>query len=240
MEHKCTAQAAARRPSGFTLIELLLALMLMAAVAAVAWPTVRRQFDNFRLRTAADMVRTEWCRARIEAMRTGSVYTFRHSLEGNRFCTQRGSNDVGALPAASPSPSPSPSASPAASPVAAQASPPQQPAGTGGPGGTSPPSTSAGAAQPPIGYPAEKMLPEGVEFLMQEAAPDPATADAEITAGTQDAAQPDWSDPIFFYPDGTTSDAQLTLKNGQGRGVELNLRGLTGTVDVGDIQALEE
>ena len=73
-----------------------------------------------------------------------------------------------------------------------------------------------------------------------ETAPDPAATETEIAAGPQEAATSDWSDPIFFYPDGTTSDAQLTLKNGQGRAIELNLRGLTGTVDVGDILAVEE
>ena len=76
---------------------------------------------------------------------------------------------------------------------------------------------------------------------MMETTADPtAAAEAEIAAGPQDANPPDWSDPIFFYPDGTTSDAQLTLKNEEGRAIELNLRGLTGTVEVGDILAVEE
>ena len=82
-------------------------------------------------------------------------------------------------------------------------------------------------------------MPDGVEFMPIETAPDAATP----TGGPGRPAgsgTPDWSDPIFFYPDGTTSDAQLTLKNDQGRSVELNLRGLTGTVDVGDILSVEE
>jgi hypothetical protein len=96
------------------------------------------------------------------------------------------------------------------------------------------------AAAAPPQQPAEKVLPEGVEFMGLEAAPDAAGADTEAMAAPQDPAGPDWSDPIFFYPDGTTSDAQLTLKNGQHRAIELNLRGLTGTVDVGDILSVEE
>jgi hypothetical protein len=208
-----------------------LVLALMAAVAALAWPTVRRQFDNYRLRTAADMVRTEWCLARIEAMRSGCVCTFRNSREGNRFYTQHATDSVAASSSARSTTS---SAAPA-SPPPVQASPPPQPAGTIQ-GGAPLSATAAGAEL----QPGEKLLPEGVDFKLLETAPDPAAAEAEITAGPQEPTPPDWSDPIFFYPDGTTSDAQLTLKNGQGRAIELNLRGLTGTVDVGDILAVEE
>ena len=49
-----------------------------------------------------------------------------------------------------------------------------------------------------------------------------------------------WSDSICFYPDGTTSDVRLVLLNDRGNRVELTLRGLTGTVIVGDVQAPEE
>jgi type II secretory pathway pseudopilin PulG len=202
---------------GFSLVEVLLTLGLLAAVAALAWPEVRRQFDNYRLRTASDMIRTEWCLARIEAIRTGCVYTFRRSGDGNHFSTQRESDDMTA-PAApqaqsqSQWQSPSPSTPSYAAPQAAAAAAPQS---------------------------VEKTLPEGVEFMMIETAPD-AAAGAEALEGSPDAVSPDWSEPIFFYPDGTTSDAQLTLKNDQGRSVQMDLHGLTGTVDVGDILSGEE
>jgi type II secretory pathway pseudopilin PulG len=231
------------RAQAFSLVELLLVLALMAAVAALAWPTVRRQFDNYRLKTAADMVRTEWCLARIEAMRSGCVCTFRNSREGNRFFTQHATDSVAsssparssASSSASPS-APSSASSPApASPPPLGASPPAQPAGAVA-DGAPPPAAAAGTEL----QPGEKLLPEGVDFKLLETASDPAAADAEIAAGAQEPAPSDWSDPIFFYPDGTTSDAQLTLKNGQGRAIELNLRGLTGTVDVGDILTVEE
>jgi hypothetical protein len=215
-----------------------LVLALMAAVAALAWPTVRRQFDNYRLKTAADMVRTEWCLARIEAMRSGCVCTFRNSREGNRFYTQHATDSVAGSSSARSStssavPAAASSSAPASPPL--QASPPPQPAGAVA-GGAPPPAAADGTEL----QPGEKLLPEGVDFKLLETAPDPAAAETEMAAGAQEPTPADWSDPIFFYPDGTTSDAQLTLKNGQGRAIELNLRGLTGTVDVGDILAVEE
>jgi prepilin-type N-terminal cleavage/methylation domain-containing protein len=86
--------------------------------------------------------------------------------------------------------------------------------------------------------PVEKMLPEGVRFVATEnpaegaAASDTPESQADLTDG--------WSEPIFFYPDGTTSDARLTLANERGCAVELILRGVTGTIAVSDIIAVRE
>ena len=41
-------------------------------------------------------------------------------------------------------------------------------------------------------------------------------------------------DPVFFFPDGTTSTATLILENKYQRRIELSLRGLTGVITVGD------
>jgi prepilin-type N-terminal cleavage/methylation domain-containing protein len=43
-----------------------------------------------------------------------------------------------------------------------------------------------------------------------------------------------WSDPIMFYPDGTTTTVELTLATSRGMAVKLSLRGLTGTVKISD------
>jgi len=83
-------------------------------------------------------------------------------------------------------------------------------------------------------------LPEGVVFLAGETAADTRAAMA-LSQGDQTAALASgWSSPILFYPDGTTSTARLVLKNQRDRCIELNLRGLTGTVTVGEICMVEE
>jgi Tfp pilus assembly protein FimT len=41
-----------------------------------------------------------------------------------------------------------------------------------------------------------------------------------------------WSQPLFFYPDGRTSSGQVTVANELGRSVVIELRGLTGTAKI--------
>ena len=60
------------RPA-FTLIEVILTLCLLVIISALAWPQLGKTFSNQRLRKAADVVRTQWCKARVEAMRMGSM-----------------------------------------------------------------------------------------------------------------------------------------------------------------------
>ena len=71
-------------------------------------------------------------------------------------------------------------------------------------------------------------LPTDPTLEMAALSESAATSFAETTSGT----------PVFFYPDGTTSTVRLVLTNEKQRVVEVWLRGLTGTVRVGPIQAL--
>jgi len=79
----------------------------------------------------------------------------------------------------------------------------------------------------------DQILPEGVRFLAEQfpvADPEAPSADA-LTAASIPAGD-GWSVPILFYPDGTTSNACLVLTLDSGRAIQLELRGLTGTVAV--------
>jgi hypothetical protein len=84
----------------------------------------------------------------------------------------------------------------------------------------------------------EQNLPEGVVFLCRDSTADtPAgTAETELPA----TAGEDWSGPILFHPDGTTSDAHVALKNERGRTMGLTLRGVTGTVTVDEALVEEQ
>lgn len=82
----------------------------------------------------------------------------------------------------------------------------------------------------------EPVLPEGVTFLSGET---DAAADARAQPAVSEEAPSGgeglgWSEPILFYPDGTTSTAKLLLKNEYDRCIELYLRGVTGVVTVGE------
>jgi prepilin-type N-terminal cleavage/methylation domain-containing protein len=177
---------------GVTLFEVLLVLAVAAVIAAMAWPALRRPLARYRLYSAADKVRTQWCQDRVEAMRSGRTYVFRYVVGGNQF---RSGPEEGTSAAASDG---------------------SDMIGDGRQRG-------------------DGTLPEGVKFL----------ADAPALPANRQAAAPDesgdsWSDPILFYPDGTTSDARLLLAGDQSCAVRLMLRGLTGAPSVSDPDAIED
>jgi hypothetical protein len=45
-----------------------------------------------------------------------------------------------------------------------------------------------------------------------------------------------WGMPIYFYPDGTSSSAQLVLWNDRQQLIRVHLRGITGTSQVGELE----
>jgi hypothetical protein len=82
-----------------------------------------------------------------------------------------------------------------------------------------------------------RQLPRGVQFAGGQAA-----ADSRALQAENDQSQPpisadggSWSDPIFFYPDGTTSTARIALTNEYHRRIEISLRGLTGVAHVQEV-----
>jgi len=197
------ARVRSHRFAGMTLVEVLLVLAILATAASLAWPVLANSVASYRLRTAADTVRTEWCRTRVEAMRTGHTQSFRYSVAGPHFRTEQ-FDDLGLMVPAEPTPLPV---------VTFQAE------------------TQPGA-QAGVGQCMQHALPEGIVFL----GPDTPDLPVEVADAAADLlGDGDWSAPILFHADGTTSDARLALKNDRGWIMELTLRGLTGSVMVSDI-----
>jgi len=198
-------------PRGFTLVELLLVLALLVVVVALAWPAIDKPLANYRLLAAADQVRTEWCLARVEAIRSGQACAFQYSPGGRNFCRQR-------QPAAF-----SPDADQAELVAAAERS-------------------EDALAMPDVAaaQPAPRTLPEGVVFVDHNTRLALVATESDAEPETGESSEPEYSGSIFFYPDGTTSDARLLLANERGKIVELTLRGLTGTVTVGQVTTAEE
>jgi Tfp pilus assembly protein FimT len=54
-------------------------------------------------------------------------------------------------------------------------------------------------------------------------------------AGAAAATAGGWSQPIMFYPDGTTSDASVVVANASDETQRVSLRGLTGISRAGDV-----
>jgi type II secretion system protein H len=122
---------------GFTLVEVLLVLALMAVISSFAWASLRGTLARQRLKSAVDNVRSEWCAARVDAMKSGHTYSFRYQIHGSRF--HLGPQDDA-----------SSSDNPAAAPA---------------PGGQSAPSSQDSADDEPMPRPVDGALPQGVCFL---------------------------------------------------------------------------
>ncbi len=191
---------------GFTLLEMLLVLALLVVLGGLAYPALEQSLANQSLRSAADRLRAEWARARLRAMETGSVQLFRFALRDRRYRVD--SLTLEGLPR-----------------------------------NTLTEDTSLALGSPQecadfSSYSTSEQLPEDVTFLDGNVQLDLQAAYYALQLQENDAADLAdqtllWSDPIVFYPDGTTSTATVTIANGHGRCVELSLRGLTGVVTVG-------
>jgi Tfp pilus assembly protein FimT len=77
-----------------------------------------------------------------------------------------------------------------------------------------------------------EQLPSGVTFASAEFAPS-----MHLTAMLGDMQNQTWSLPIVFQPDGTSTDATMLLANENEQGLRITVRGVTGSVFVGDIGA---
>jgi type II secretory pathway pseudopilin PulG len=73
-------------------------------------------------------------------------------------------------------------------------------------------------------------LPGGVTFAKLDAAPSQQVA--AMFSGLQNMA---WAGPVLFQPDGTCTDATVLLVNENQNTVRVTLRGMTGTVTLGEV-----
>ena len=206
----CHSERSARFPGGFTLVEMLLTMSLLVVLAALAWPSLTRPMANQRLRKAADQVRADLTRARVKAMSSGRPYAFSFLPDADRYSVKAVASGDAMADDTSMGGGDFDS-------------------GTAGQGGSA----------------SERPLPEGVTFLGGTAdVDDPST----LSTGAGGLGDP--SDATFaadvtvgevrFYPDGTASPARVRLKNEYGRSIELRVRGLTGTVSVGEPTSTEQ
>jgi prepilin-type N-terminal cleavage/methylation domain-containing protein len=194
-----------------TLIEVLLVLAIVAIAAALAWPALEKPLAHHRLNSAVDEVRTEWCQARIEAMRSGRTYAFRYEVGGDHYYTELESGLGGDA---------------SSSAIAAVNSP-------AGAAQSAAPTKAAGPMD-------NKTLPKGIKFSAEQPSQSMTPATPAAAAPSQDQSAGGWSNPIFFYPDGTASDVQLILICNQSCAVRVMLRGSTATATTADASSTLE
>jgi len=197
----------------FTLLELMLVMGILVAVAAIAWPTITRSDESVRLRKAADQVQTGLSRARVEAMSSGVSQVFRFEPNSPRYTITPYQDDSVSLDSTAADTSGS---------SAGQAS--SQPSGSAN-------SPTGGRSDP--ANPCQHQIPDGFVFTTAQRSSDSRTAVAEsqLNDGSASADAP----PVFFYPNGESQDAVITISTDNGRSISITLRGYTGVTHVGEI-----
>jgi hypothetical protein len=80
--------------------------------------------------------------------------------------------------------------------------------------------------------PVQKFLPHELVFGLRTSAntfPQPPTPTSQL-----------WSEPIFFFPNGRTSNAHLAvcMPDGKRHCISISVRGLTGTARIGELEVM--
>ncbi len=208
----------------FTLIEVMLVLAIIVIIAGLSWTAMQGPLAHSKLLRAADDVRKEWVEARDHAVTTGHTYAFRYMVHGDRY--RLGPEDDSSLPESSADGCRDDQRGKFAGKFHGK---------FGGKFGCAQPSAtgedemSDDALPPPV----DKTLPKGVRFLSENAA-------AELSGmgdkpSESAGAEGSWSDPIYFWADGTTSDARVSIAADRHTSMRLQLRGVTGSVTVDDV-----
>ncbi|WP_164103087.1 pilus assembly FimT family protein [Candidatus Laterigemmans baculatus] len=234
-----------RSPRGFTLLELLLALAVMVALGAVAIPGIFGVLANRQLARGGSGLRVAMVQARLEAMRTGRTQVMRFELGGSRYQVVPHYDPSDMTEAADMM---GQGTAVATGGVAIPVVP--SPAMQGG-SATAPPPTGQGSPRDMLSVSSSSdQLPDQVLFSDAQVQATARSSTLNPAAGMGVPASPvlpaaagglssgtsgNWSQPILFYADGTTSTAVVTLSRESVGHVVVRLRGLTGEPTVSEI-----
>ena len=200
----------ATRRRAFTLLELMLVLAIIAAIGAIAFPAFHGVLDRQRLQASAEKIRLELDRARLQAMKTGQAQMFECAPGQGKFSvhplTQQSDMTNAADGAA----------------VLTQF-------------GTVAETTENGAlmAADQTALTGDvKELEEEITFVSCIVATDSRAYNVAQQSMTGQVSTTNVGQVIIFYPDGSTSNAEIRVQNTRGEIRAVRLRGLTGHVKV--------
>ena len=208
LHHKLTQRGLGVRRSAFTLLELMLVLAIIVAIGAIAIPSFTGVFDRQRLQASAEKIRLELDRARLEAMRTGQAQMFECIPGAGQYSVHPLSQQTDIVNAGEGA-----TVMTAAGTVAET---------------TADGMLSAASATSLSGE--VKQLEDKVSFVSCIVATDSRSynlAQQTMTTAGQ-VSLTNVGQVIIFYPDGSTSNAEVRVQNSRGEVRAVRLRGLTG------------
>jgi prepilin-type N-terminal cleavage/methylation domain-containing protein len=200
--------------AAFTLLEIMLVLAIIAIMSAIAVPRMESIYERQKLRGMANELRLIWDTARLDAMRTGQAQVFQCVPESGSYSV---------------------------APLILQSD--QSSAGAGATvmlsGGSVAETQSNGfltAADPTLK--SAKELEQGIVFVSCQVVGSQrayAVAQDAQTSGNNDVNTQTVGQAVIFYPDGSTSTAEVRIQNERGDMRAVQLRGLTGHSRVLDV-----
>lgn len=234
---KSEPKQASRDQSGFTLLELLLTLAVIVAVGAITIPNIFDMLAYRQLLRGGSGVRVAMVEARLEAMRTGRTQMMTFQTGGSQFKIEPYATADDVTEAADMLGQGTSVA------MGGTAIMPQSAGINSGGGFSADPQTP----DPLSGRMDQEMLPGqsvfGIVNVQATARSATMQQQSAMLNSNNGAASPgagggEWSQPILFYPDGTTSNAVVSITLDGTNQVLVKIRGLTGETDVTEVLPL--
>lgn len=198
---------------GFTIIELLLALAILVTLAAMVVPSFSSLLADRRVARAGDQLRVEMMQARLAAMRSGRTYLLQ---------LQTGTNSVRIRPWVDMRDMTEATDQTGSSSALL----------TGG-------NVIGGTMQAVDVEQATRTVELPETMVVSDVRVQSSPRSFLIESQTQNEATDGWSQPILFYPDGSTSTAAVTVNSSGAGRIIVIIRGLTGEVTVTDVLAAD-
>ena len=192
--------------AAFSLIEMVLVLAILVAIGAIVAPSFNDAFVRQRLQSSADRLRSQWDRARLTAMKTGQSQIFNCVIGSGDFSVEPYMMNADLVNAS-------------AGAIVTTT------------GGTVVEATASGAVTAPSTVTAEgAKLEEDIVFVSCAVSSDMRAATVAQEGGL--TAVSAMNQAVMFYPDGSTSTAEVIIQDPNGKQRAVRIRGLTGSTQV--------
>lgn len=251
---------------GYTLLELMIVLAIMGVLAAVSMPALMRPWSRSHVQQAAQQLSRALLKARLDAIQYGRAYQFRwreRTGEYEIFAWQDASQrDPQSLEGESLVPRTAPPRLGATEPLTHRVRDRSDDRDVAGDRDVADERSTIRRAQSaqrrvsgrlangvvfvPDSLPTASQQTVSQQLGRPTSAPnrDPLTPmDQSLPPARGGLQQPaphrPWTEPIWFFPDGRASTAELLLQDEDGYTIRLALRGMTGTVRVGVVKKLD-